>query len=403
MNKKINGKPLEVWTAGDLLDYFDECIHDSHRCASVRTYAKDNTDNKTANVFTTPDFDNALKEWAKERKTNLLGLLKRTLKNLLCLNNSEKPSGLNRVYVTFFVYLKYRFWGDNTLIVDLMFDEVTFSKIDSIIYFDDYEDLERYNPGELTRFDGLETAESAKSKYETREQWASLDVSESEIKHVLSLINDCHDFYRLPSTKFRTFPSFIRRYGITLNQTNIESVLHNLQNEVLCKCSCSTDNDFWRRTFLKFEFYNTSFKFSNGRSISRFGLPLVIYIVIAENLRANDTVALVSFTSHDFERCMVAWNPAKRVKLNFVEKTGSVYLVSVVAKPYSDDDPFFEFYISEAAYNKIIHLIEALTVKLQIKHPIQHYRNAYKTHVLYRSLDPVNHGLPIPVKYFFPT
>ena len=47
MNKKINGKPLELWTAGDLLDYFDECIHDSHRCASVRTYAKDNTDNKT--------------------------------------------------------------------------------------------------------------------------------------------------------------------------------------------------------------------------------------------------------------------------------------------------------------------------------------------------------------------
>ena len=149
------------------------------------------------------------------------------------------------------------------------------------------------------------------------------------------------------------------------------------------------------------KYYNNRLKFSNGRSVSKFGLPLVIYIVIAENLRANDTAALVSFTSHDFERCMLAWDSAKRVNINYVEKIGSAYIVSVVTKPYSAEDPFFEFYISETSYNKIIHLIEVLNIRHQIKYPMQRRCDAYKSHVLYRSMDPLKHGLPIPVKYFF--
>ena len=175
--------------------------------------------------------------------------------------------------------------------------------------------------------------------------------------------------------------------------------MQSLQTEVLCKCICSTDNEYWRRTFLKYEFYNNRLKFSNGRSVSKFGLPLVIYIVIAENLRANDTVALVSFTSHDFERCMLTWNSTKRVNLNFVEKIGSAYIVSVVARPYSAEDPFFEFYISETSYNKIIHLIEVLNNSQQSKYPLKCRRDAYKLYVQYRSKDPINHGLPIPVDY----
>ena len=401
MNKNIIGKPLKLWNAGNLLDYLDECIHNSQTSASGLTYANDNIDNKTDNVFTTPDFENILMKWTKGQGTETLCGLKKHLKKLLCLNDSEKPKGLKQVHVSFVVCMKYRFGGDNTLVVDLMFDEVTINHIDSIIYFDDYEDLERFNPGKLARFDDLEMAKNVNSKYEAREQWTSLEISSDEIRHVFSLINACQDFYRYPSAKSRTFPAFIRRYGITINQTNIEIVLQSLQTEVLCKCICSTDNEYWRRTFLKYEFYNNGLKFSNGRSVSKFGLPLVIYIVIAENLRANDTVALVSFTSHDFERCMLAWNPAKQVDLNYVEKIGSAYIVSVVARPYFAEDPFFEFYISETSYNKIIHLIEVLNIRHQMKYPMQRRCDAYKSHVLYRSMDPLKHGLPIPVKYFF--
>ena len=280
-----------------------------------------------------------------------------------------------------------------------MFDEVTIYHIDSIIYFDDYEDLERFNPGDLNESRYTEACKRDKNKYFTREQWTALDISTGEINHVLSLIRDCHDFYRYPSAKIRTFPEHIRRYGFAMNQTNIENVLLSLQTEVFCKCICSTDNEYWRRTFLKYEFYNNSHKLSLRTGFSTFGLPLVMYIVIAEDLRANDTVALVSLTSHDFERCKLAWNSNKRVNLNFVEKIGSSYIVSVVAKPRFADDPFFEFYISETSYNKIIHLIEALNIRHQIKYPMKRRCDAYKSHVLYKSLDPINHGLPIPIDY----
>ena len=317
------------------------------------------------------------------------------------------------------------------------------NKIDSIIYFDDLEDMYRFEFEDMTASDHAKAAKRIKYEYWTREQllglkesypsefdkirseyvllrtlkrWdltpdqvdyidgikrTSLDISMGEIKPVLSLINDCCDFYREPSSRFRTFPSFIARYGIPLKQTDIERILQNLQTEIFCKGHFSMDNESWRKTFLKFEFYNSGLKFSSGRSISKYGLPLVIYIVIAENLHTNKSVALVSFTSHDFERCMLAWDSTKRVNLNFIEKIGSAYIVSVVAKPYSAEDPFFEFYISESSYNKIIHLIEALTVRLQIKYPLHYRRDAYMTHVQYQSLDPINHGLPIPVKYFF--
>lgn len=274
------------------------------------------------------------------------------------------------------------------------------NEIDAIIYFDDLADLERFNPENITVSDHSEAADRVKYAYFNRERWTSLDISADEVRHVLRFIIDCQDFYRYPSTKFKTFPEFIRRYGLTINQTNIESVLRCLQTEVFCKESCSTDNDFWKRTFLKYEFYNSKLKFSDGRSISKFGLPLVIYIVIAENLRANKAFALVSFSSHYFERCMLKWDSPRRVNLNYIEKIGTSYILSVVAKPCSAEDPFLKFYISQDSYNGIIHLIEGLSEQDQIKYPLQLTRDAYKTHVVYKSLDPINHGLPIPVDYF---
>lgn len=251
-------------------------------------------------------------------------------------------------------------------------------KIDSIIYFDDFQDLERFNSKVMTA-----QVYSDQRHYENGIKQTALDTCADVIPHILCLISNCHDFYRLPTTKFRPFPEYMHKYGISFNQTDIESILHNLHKEVFCKGSCSTDSKFWRKTFLKFEFYNTKHKFS------------------AEDLITLKTFALVSFSCYEFERILLTRNPAKRVNLNFVEKTGSVYLVSVVARPYSIEDPFFEFFISEGSYNRIIHLIEGLTVKLQMKYPVHYKCDAYNTFVQYKSLDPINHGLPIPVEYFF--
>ena len=141
------------------------------------------------------------------------------------------------------------------------------NKIDSIIYFDDLEDMYRFEFEDMTTSDYEKAAERVKYEYWTREQllglkesypsefdkirseyvllhtlnrWdltpdqvnyidgikrTSLDISMDEVKHILSLINNCCDFYRKPSSKFRTFPSFIARYGIPLKQTDIENVL----------------------------------------------------------------------------------------------------------------------------------------------------------------------------------
>ena len=279
------------------------------------------------------------------------------------------------------------------------------NKIDSIIYFDDPEDMFRFKP---------ENMSADQIFYSEGIQRTSTDFSTEEIRHVISLINDCHDFRREPSDKFRTFPKHIARYRIPLEQDDIEGILQELPSEPFCKADCSTDAKTWKKTFLKFEFCNYEHRFSNGRSLSGylehrmlFGylmpyiFPFVIYIVIADNLTTNKTAALVSFTSYDFEKCMLAWDSNKRVNLNYIEKSGSVYLVSVVARPYSAEDPFLEFFISEGTYNKIIHLIEGLTVKLQMNYPVHYRCDAYKTYVKYQSLDPVNHGLPVPVKYFF--
>ena len=120
-----------------------------------------------------------------------------------------------------------------------------------------------------------------------------------------------------------------------------------------------------------------------------------------EDLRINKAFALVSFTSYFFEKLMLSYASNKRVNLNYIKKVGSVYIVSVVARPYTPEDPFFEFFISEDAYSKIIHLIHSLTLRHQMKYPLQYRCDAYKTYELYQSLDPINRGLPIPLNYFF--
>ena len=319
------------------------------------------------------------------------------------------------------------------------------NKIDSIIYFDDFEDLERFNPEDMTKSEHSESAKRVKYEYWTREQLLELkekhlaefdkirseyvlthtlrnydltpnqnhylhgikrtplDISTEEIRQITGLIGECHDFYRVPSDKYRTFVRHIKHI-IDLKQTDIEDILQNLHHEVFCKGCCSTDTNTWRKTFLKFEFYNTSYKFACGRTLGGFSayeLPLIIYVVIMEDLRTNKTFALVSFTSFFFEKLMLSYSSTKRVELNYIKKSGSVYIVSVVARPNTPEDPFFEFFISEDTYNKIIHLIHALTLRHQMKYPLQRRCDAYKTYVLYQSPDSINRGLPIPLKYFF--
>ena len=262
------------------------------------------------------------------------------------------------------------------------------SKIDSIIYFDDFEDLVKYNPEDLT-------------PDQRRFGWIRLDISSVEIKRILGLIDACQDFKRIPSEKHKTFVSHIKHL-VDLEQTDIENILHSLHNEVFCRGCYSTDTNTRKKTFLKFEFYNTRYKFSSGKTLSKFEYPLVIYIEIAENLRTNKAVALVSFTSYDYEKRLLAYIPKNRVNLNYIKKVGTVYIVSVVTKPYAPEDPFFEFYISESTYDKITHLIEALTIPMQCKYPLQYRCEPYGMYTMYRSLDPIRHSLPIPLKYFYP-
>lgn len=319
------------------------------------------------------------------------------------------------------------------------------NKIDSIIYFDDFEDLERFDPENMTVSDYSESAKRLNYEFWTREQLlefkekypdefdkirseyvlmhtlrnydltpnqnnylheikrSPLDISTEEIRQITGLIGECHDFYKVPSERFRTFVRHIRHH-IDLRQADIEDILQNLHHEVFCKGCCSTDSVSWRKTFLKFEFYNTSYKFACGRTLGgtyQYELPLVIYVVIMEDLRINKAFALVSFTSYFFEKLMLSYASNKRVNLNYIKKVGSVYIVSVVARPYTPEDPFFEFFISEDAYSKIIHLIHSLTLRHQMKYPLQYRCDAYKTYELYQSLDPINRGLPIPLNYFF--
>ena len=176
------------------------------------------------------------------------------------------------------------------------------NKIDSIIYFDDLEDLGRFNPEDMNASD----LTPDQDHYLHGIKRTPLDISTDEIRRITGLIGECHDFHRVPSDKYRTFVRHIKHH-IDLKQTDIEDILRNLHHEVFCK-GCSTDADTWRKTFLKFEFYNTGYKYACGRKLSRYGYPLIIYLVIAEDLRTNKTAALVSFTSYDFEKLMLSYS-----------------------------------------------------------------------------------------------
>ena len=125
MKKKINGRPLELWNAGDLLDYLDKCIRDSITNANDLDFEESNTDNKTINVLTTLDFDKELKTMTNAHETCCLICLKQELKELLNLNANEKNNDLKQLQIFGTVFIAYRYWDSNTLIVDLMRFEVT--------------------------------------------------------------------------------------------------------------------------------------------------------------------------------------------------------------------------------------------------------------------------------------
>ena len=133
MKKYINSQPMDLWNAGDLLDYLDECINDSQILAAELVYAADNTDNKVDNVFTTPEFDKGVKDLIKKHKTADLKKLKAAIKQLLYEGavttryhnhglkgkNGGNPNKLNELHISGEVLLHYRYWGDNTLIISL--------------------------------------------------------------------------------------------------------------------------------------------------------------------------------------------------------------------------------------------------------------------------------------------
>ena len=125
MKKKNNGRPLELWNTGDLLDYLDKCIRDSIANANDLDLEESNTDNKISTVLTTPDFDKELKTMTKVHETCCLICLKQELKELLNLNANEKTNNLKQLQIFGTVFIEYRYKDINTLIVDLMRFEVT--------------------------------------------------------------------------------------------------------------------------------------------------------------------------------------------------------------------------------------------------------------------------------------
>ena len=126
------------------------------------------------------------------------------------------------------------------------------------------------------------------------------DVSIDEIKHMLKLFRECTDFYRVPSNKNREFIKYLKGYGITLAQVDIENIMHNLHIQDFSEGRYSTDGDYWGHALILFEFRDPTFTFSCGKSLPKSELPLKIYIKVDENLSTKESVSVVSFHKPDY-------------------------------------------------------------------------------------------------------
>ena len=129
----------------------------------------------------------------------------------------------------------------------------------------------------------------------------SRDVTTKEIKHILKLLRVCDDFYRVPSDKNKEFIAYLKKYGISLTQTDIKNIMSNLHIQDFSEGRYSNDGDYWGHALIVFEFRDPTFKFSCGKSLPESDLPMKIYIKINEDLSTKESVAVVSFHKPEYE------------------------------------------------------------------------------------------------------
>lgn len=156
-----------------------------------------------------------------------------------------------------------------------------FDKIDDeyvLFHILDHKDL---TPNQLRRVQELKTL--------TR------DVSIKEVKHILKLIYNCYDVYRVPSLKNRQFHEYLESFGITMTQNDILNILQNLHIKDFSEGRYSTDSNYWGHALMLFEFKSSDFTFECGKKLPESVGPLHVYIKINEDLSTNDCVAVVSF------------------------------------------------------------------------------------------------------------
>lgn len=170
----------------------------------------------------------------------------------------------------------------------LKLKEDSYSKFDRIT--DDYVLLHILHHEDLTP-NQLRYVESIKT--------VRRDVSVNEVKHVLKLIRDCSDVYRIPSIKNRQFYDYLLRFGIKMTQRDVLNILKNLHIKDFSQGRYSTDSNYWGHALMLFEFEDYDYTFECGKKLPESAAPLRIYIKINQDLSTNDSVAIVSFHEAD--------------------------------------------------------------------------------------------------------
>lgn len=219
------------------------------------------------------------------------------------------------------------------------------TNIDAIVYVEDIKELDSFNSSELTTPYDVNAAKKVEYDYSqwTREQLLQLkqehlnefdrirdkyvllkvlnhedltpnqlryvediktisrNVDLKEVKHTLKLIKDCHDFYRVPSDKNRQFLRYLKTHGINLTQIDVENIMHSLHIKDFSEGRYSTDKKYWGHGLMIFEFNDSNFKFSCGKSLPKNELPFKVYIKVDNDLTSGESIAIVSFHKPEYD------------------------------------------------------------------------------------------------------
>lgn len=218
---------------------------------------------------------------------------------------------------------------------------LSITRISSIIYVEDFEDLERFDSRSLIATDYVQAAKKSESepdytlwnrdqlldlkrsdlgkfnnirndyvlfkilkhedltvdqlRYIASRKEVSREVTLAEIKHLLKLIRECKRITVLPSPKNVEFEEYLSTYGIELEQEDIDDIMHNLHIKNFTGGRYSTDERYWGNTLVTFGFEDANYTFACGKQLPANALPFGIYIKVDQNLSTQKTVIVVSF------------------------------------------------------------------------------------------------------------